>query len=221
MRSFGVPSSKTCPQMVYISQLFTCLHVNLANLDIAFLPQEIAPSILKIECGVATADSEVNHNGFRPLSCGIVSPYIEMASRREHRCHHIKASVVVADSGGIDAVVSVSTFQINLRRTSQAVAHLFPVHLVFRVEDRNAREILECAVHQVEVVACTANTRVGVKARKYRVLETSVRCSPLLSVGVDCAEGKQYVEIDTLHDEIVFQVIQLPSRNRHVLDKQC
>jgi hypothetical protein len=42
---------------------------------------------------------------------------------------------------------------------------------------RHAREVLESAVHQIEVIADTADTGIGMKPRKYRVFISLCRCS--------------------------------------------
>ena len=172
MRSFGIAPAKSCAQVMYLAQLPTRLHINLANLDVALFPEEIAFVILKVERGVATADGEVYHDGFRPLASRIVGPYVEMTARGEHRCHHIEAPIVITDGGGVDAAVAVGSLQVDLRRTGKTVAHLFPVHQVLRVEHRNTREILKRAVYQIEVVARPAYTRVGMKPGKHGIAES-------------------------------------------------
>ena len=45
------------------------------------------------------------------------------------------------------------------------------------MEYRYAREVLEGAVHQIEVIAHTADAGVGMKARKYGVFISLCRCS--------------------------------------------
>ena len=55
MRSFRIAPAKTYTQMVYLAELLARLHVNLAYLDVALLPQEIAAAILEIQGRVATA----------------------------------------------------------------------------------------------------------------------------------------------------------------------
>ena len=64
-----------------------------------------------------------------------------------------------------------------LGKESQTVAHLLPVYQVFAMEHRHAREVLEGAVHQIEVIAHTADAGVGMKARKYGVFISLCRCS--------------------------------------------
>ena len=51
-----------------LAKLLTGLHINLAYLDVTFLPKEIALVALEVECGVATTDGKVNHDGFRPFA---------------------------------------------------------------------------------------------------------------------------------------------------------
>jgi hypothetical protein len=43
---------------------------------------------------------------------------------------------------------------------------------ILAVEDWHARIILERAVYQIEVIACTTHGWVGVKAREYRIAES-------------------------------------------------
>jgi hypothetical protein len=43
---------------------------------------------------------------------------------------------------------------------------------VFRMEHRHAREILKRAIHQIEIIASSAHTWVGMKARQHWILET-------------------------------------------------
>ena len=38
MRAFGISSPQACAQMVYITQLTACFHINLTDLDVALLP---------------------------------------------------------------------------------------------------------------------------------------------------------------------------------------
>ena len=167
-----IPAAKTSPQMMNLAKPFAALHIDLTYLDITFLPKEIALIVLEVEGGVAAADGKVDHDGFRPLASGIVSPHIEMPSRRKDCCHHIEPPVMVADGRCIDAAVAVSAFQVHLRGPRQAVAYLFPVHQVFRIEYWYTREVLERAVHQIEVVACPAYARVGMESRQYGILES-------------------------------------------------
>ena len=157
--------------MVNLAQLLTRLYVNLAYLDVALLPQEIALIILPIERGVAAADGEVNHDRLRPLPSGIVCPHVEVTARGEHRCHHIEPPLVVADGWCIDAAVAVGALQIHLRGSCQTVSHLFPMDEIFRVEHRHAREILKRAVYKIEVISRPAHAWVGMKAWQHRILE--------------------------------------------------
>ena len=157
---------------MYLAQLPARFHINLANLDVALFPEKKAFVILEVERGVATANGEVYHDGFRPLASGIIGPYVEMPARGEHRCHHIEAPVIITDGGGIDAVVAVGSLQVDLRRTSQTVAHLFPVHQVLRVKHRNTGEILKRAVYEIEVFARPAYTWIGMKTGKHGILES-------------------------------------------------
>ena len=81
---------------------------------------------------------------------------------------------MIADGRRIDAAVAVGAFQVNLRGARQTVAHLFPVHKVFRMEHRHPREVLERAVDEIEVVARPAYARVGMKAWQHGIFETLV-----------------------------------------------
>lgn len=84
---------------------------------------------------------------------------------------HVEPSFVVADGGRIDAAVAVRVRQIYLRGARQAGTDLLPVDEVFAVIDRHSGKILECAVHQIEVVARAAHAGIGVEARQHRVFE--------------------------------------------------
>ena len=84
---------------------------------------------------------------------------------------HVEPSFVVADGGRIDAAVAVRVRQIYLRGACQAGTDLLPVDEVFAVIDRHSGKILECAVHQIEVVARAAHAGVGMEARQHRVFE--------------------------------------------------
>ena len=155
-----------------LAKPFAALHIDLAYLDVTFLPKEIALVALEVECGVATADGKVNHDGFRPFASGIISPHIEMTARWKDRCHHVESSVVVSDGGSIDAAVAIGAFQVHLGWSCQAVAYLFPVHQILAVEYRHSWEVLECAVYEIEVITCTAHAWIGVEARKHRIYES-------------------------------------------------
>ena len=155
-----------------LAKLFTALHIDLTYLDVTFLPKEIAFIVLKVEGGVATADGKVDHDGFRPLASGIISPHIEMSSRRKDCCHHVEPPVMVADGRCIDAAVAVGALQVHLCWSGQAVAYLFPVHQVFRMEYWYAWEVLERAIYEIEVITGTAYARVGMESRQYGILES-------------------------------------------------
>lgn len=60
---------------------------------------------------------------------------------------------------------------VELRLTRQTVAHLFPMNQVFAMKHRHSREILECAVHQIEILTIAAYAWISVEARKHRVSE--------------------------------------------------
>ena len=95
-----------------------------------------------------------------------------MPSRRKDCCHHIESPVMVADGRCIDAAVAVGAFQVHLCWSGQAVAYLFPVHQVFRMEYWYAWEVLERAVYEIEVITGTAHAWIGMEAWKHRVLES-------------------------------------------------
>ena len=63
--------------------------------------------------------------------------------------------------------LGVKSRQVKLRRTRQTVTYLLPMYQVFTMEYRHAREVLEGTVHQIEVIAETADTWVGMKTREY------------------------------------------------------
>ena len=107
MRPFRISSAKSCSQMMDLTQLFARLHINLAYLDVALFPQEIAFALVEEECGVATAYGEVYHDGFGPLVGRIVGPDIEMTARGEDRRHHVEPPLVIADGRRIDAIVAI------------------------------------------------------------------------------------------------------------------
>lgn len=114
MRSFGISSAETCPQVMYLAQLLARLHINLTYLDVSLFPKEIAFALVEEECGVATAYGEVYHDGFGPLAGRIVGPDIEMTARGEDRCHHVEPSLVIADGRRIDAIVAIGALQDHL-----------------------------------------------------------------------------------------------------------
>ena len=85
---------------------------------------------------------------------------------------------MIADGWSIDARISPTQFrlvlcvkprEVKLRFAREAITYLLPVYQVFAVEYRYSWEILERAVHQVEVLAVCAHTWVGMKAGKHRV----------------------------------------------------
>ncbi len=189
MRTFWITPTKTSAQMMNLSNLLACFHVYFANLYVTFFPKEIALVPLEIECRVATADSKVYDYRLRPFAGWIICPYIEVATRRKDRCHHIKTPFMLSYSSCINAsirppqfwmVLFIKTCEVELGRSSQAVAYLLPMDKVFRMKHGHAREVLERAVDEIEVVACTAYTWVGVEAWQHGILEPLVRCGQSL-----------------------------------------
>ena len=125
MWPFRIAPAKTYTQMVYLTELLARLHVNLAYLDVALLPQEIAAAILEIQGRVATAHTEINVDGVAPFAIRIIGIDIEMFARGKHRGHHVKSALVVADGGGIDARLLVHSLDSDLRLAGKTGAHLF------------------------------------------------------------------------------------------------
>ena len=65
--------------------------------------------------------------------------------------------------------LGVKSRQIKLRRTRQTVADLLPMYQVLTMEYWYTWEVLEGTVHQIEVIADTADTWIGMETRKYWV----------------------------------------------------
>ena len=180
MWTFWITPTKTSAQMMNFSNLLACFHIYLADLYVTFFPKEIALVPLEIERRVATADSKVNDYRLRPFTGRIICPHIEVATRRKDRCHHIKTPFVLSYSSCIYAsirppqfwiVLLIKTCEVELGRSSQAVAYLFPVNQILTMENRNSRKILERAVYEIEVIARLAHARVGMKSWQNRILK--------------------------------------------------
>jgi hypothetical protein len=46
------------------------------------------------------------------------------------------------------------------------------MYKVLAVEHRHTRIVLKCAVYQIEIITCTADRRISMKAREYRIAES-------------------------------------------------
>ena len=64
------------------------------------------------------------------------------------------------------------------------VANQRPVHQVGTVVEGKSREVAEGRCHKPVVASCTADRRVGVPARKYRVVELCRGCQRVLGIVV-------------------------------------
>ena len=78
---------------------------------------------------------------------------------------------MIADSRSIDTVITIHVFQIYLRRARQTCPYLLPMNQIFTVENRDSWEILESTVYQIKIITYPANTRIGMKAWKNRILK--------------------------------------------------
>jgi len=164
-----------------LSELSASLDVDLANLDVALLPKEVAPVALEIKGRIAATNGKVDEDGVGPLASRIVGPDIEMPTRWEERRDHVEASLMATDGGGIDTAIgptqlrirlSVEPRQVELRATRQTVAHLLPMHQILAMEHGYTGEVLERGIYQIKIIATTAHTGVGMEARQDGILET-------------------------------------------------
>ena len=134
MGTFRITSAKTCAQKMYLPELLTCLYVNLANLDFALFPQEVAFTIVEEQRRVAATYTEVDVDGVAPFAIRIVGIDIEMTARGIDCSHHIEPTLVVADGGGIDAALLMHILNPNLRLACETGTNLLPMNQVFTVE---------------------------------------------------------------------------------------
>ena len=154
MRSFGIAPAKTYSQKMDLTELFARRHIDLADLDLALLPEKVTLALVEEQCRVAATNTEIDINGVRPFAIRVVGIDVEMAAGGEHCRHHIEPALMIADGGGIDACLLVHPLDSDLRLACEAGTHLFPVNQIFAMKHGNTWVILECAVHQIEIIAC-------------------------------------------------------------------
>ena len=188
MGPLWISTAKAYAQIMDFTSLLTSLHIDLANFDFALFPQKIALAVVEEQRGVATAHTEVDIDRVRPFTIGIVGINIEMLARGKHRRHHIETALVVTDGGGIDARLLIHPLDSDLRIASETSTHLLPMNQVLAMEDRHARIILECAVHQIEVITGPTHGGIGMKTWQYRIAKPL--CPATHSQHHDCYDNK-------------------------------
>ena len=169
MRAFRVASARTVPNAFGGGQLFAGHRVDLAEEDTHVrVAYQVALAVFEVERGVDAA--LLQPDGFGPRAARVGGVDQEIAFARHVGRDHVEHAVIVADGGGIDAAPGAGFVQRQLRGARQAVAYLRPVHQVLAVVQGHAGEVLETAVHQVEVVAHSAHAGVGMITRDDGVL---------------------------------------------------
>ncbi len=93
----------------------------------------------------------------------------EVAAAVHRRGDHIEHAVVMRDSRREDAARHAQTIEIELGGTVDYIADLLPVHQIDALEHRDAREVGEAGIDQVEAPVRADDARVGMEASQNRV----------------------------------------------------
>ena len=137
-------------------------------------------SVVKKQRGIEAAFAFlVEPDGIGPRSLGPPGGHHEIAAAIDQSRDHIEAAASVAKRGRVDPARAAHPVEIELASAREHVADLAPVDEVAAVKDGNAGEVLEAAVHQIEVVAHPANAGIGMEAGQDGIVEcaTAARLS--------------------------------------------
>jgi hypothetical protein len=176
VRAFGIASSRALPYLLRLREQPSRGDIYLAELYLSVRRQEIALPALVVEEQFGVDASLFHPDGVRPRACGVGGGDVVVATVRHVGVDHIEHPFVVADGRRIQSAPCRRLRQVHLRGAADAAAYLFPVDEVLAAVDGDAGEILEGAVHEVELVAHAADTRVGVEARQDGVGVTLRHC---------------------------------------------
>src|SRR5712691_7605148 len=103
-------------------------------------------------------------NWLRPFAEWIICVDVEIATCRYICCGHIEGTVMVAKSGGKNALRACALLEQYLACASETMPYLSPVNQIATVKDGDAWKIFAGAGDKVIILTYAADTRIGVKA---------------------------------------------------------
>ena len=105
----------------------------------------------------------------RPGPGRIRRSHEEVSAAIDRRVDHIEHAIVELDGGCEHTTRHAEPIEVELRGTIDRVTHQLPMHEVRTFQDRDAWEVGERRVHQIELIACARDARVGIKTGQDRI----------------------------------------------------
>ena len=169
VRPLGPDAAGAAPQQLWLAEQSSRRQIELGLVCTAVLPAAVseverATVGRERQGGIHRELGLVDPDRIRPGTGWIARGDEEAATARYVRADHVEGAVVLADRGRKNPLRAGDASERELARPREHVPELSPVHEVTAMKDRDAREILERARHQVIVGTDATDARIRVEA---------------------------------------------------------